>query len=79
MDTELACFLASLVVEVSSNECEPSDRDILYVEGDGLAFMEFSSDDCCLMAETYGDNLDAPAPPLTRHIFSRTKGVNIGS
>lgn len=57
------------VIEISSYEYEPSDKDILYAEGvsqsNGLSSFEFSFDRHSTMSEMYNGNYDC-TPSQTR-------------
>ncbi|KAL6641580.1 hypothetical protein ACP70R_019761 [Stipagrostis hirtigluma subsp. patula] len=62
---DVASYFLDRVVEISSNEYEPTDTDILYAEGinqwNGISLLEFSLDDRCPLSDSYVDKLDDPS------------------
>ncbi|XP_006661610.3 extra-large guanine nucleotide-binding protein 3-like [Oryza brachyantha] len=62
---DVASYFLDRVVEISSNEYEPTETDILYAEGvnqwNGLSVLEFTIDDRGLLPDSYADKAGNPA------------------
>ncbi|XP_074269568.1 extra-large guanine nucleotide-binding protein 3-like [Silene latifolia] len=73
-------YFLDRVIEISSNDYEPSEKDVLYAEGvtqsNGLASVEFLLDSRSPLSIAYSENHDHP-PPLTKYQLIRIKSSGL--
>ncbi|RLN39939.1 extra-large guanine nucleotide-binding protein 3-like isoform X1 [Panicum miliaceum] len=80
---DVASYFLDRVAEISSNEYEPTQTDILYAEGinqwNGLSLLEFSLDDRYTFTECYVDKPDDPSMQTKYQLIRiNSKGLNGG-
>ncbi|KAH9618973.1 hypothetical protein KSS87_010617 [Heliosperma pusillum] len=73
-------YFLDRVIEISSNDYEPSEKDVLYAEGvtqsNGLASVEFLLDSRSPLSIAYSENYEHP-PPLTKYQLIRIKSSGL--
>lgn len=80
---DVASYFLDRVVEISSNEYEPTEMDILYAEGinqwNGLSLLEFSFDDRGPLSDSFIEKPDDPSMQTKNQLIRiNSKGLSGG-